>query len=67
MMECKPRATPCEIKPSSYSTDDNTIIDEPGYRSIVGSLIYAAMFTRPDIGWVVSRLSQKLSRPNKTD
>ena len=28
MMECKPRATPCEIKPSSYSTDDDTIIDK---------------------------------------
>lgn len=36
-------------------------------RALVGSLIYASMCTRPDLSWVVSRLSQHLSKPNKGD
>ena len=55
MEDCKPRSTPCELKPTSYYTDDETIIDEPGYRAIIGSLIYAATCTRPDLGWIVSK------------
>ena len=60
MENCKPRNTPCESKPSVYYTDDKTIVNESEYRTIVGSLIYAAICTRPDLSWVVSRLSQNL-------
>ena len=68
MNECKPRSTPCELKPSTYyENDDQTIIDEPEYRAIVGSLIYAMTCTRPDLSWVVTKLSQHLSRPTTGD
>ena len=38
-----------------------------GYRAIVGSLIYAMTCTRPDLSWIVSKLSQHLSRPTEGD
>ena len=64
MTDCKPRSSPCESKP-----DDNPQNDEPTdprkFREVVGSLIYAATSTRPDISWSVSRLSQHLSDPKK--
>ena len=41
--------------------------DPKRYREIVGSLIYAMTCTRPDISWIVSKLSQKLSCPRVED
>ncbi|XP_033095926.1 secreted RxLR effector protein 161-like [Anneissia japonica] len=38
-------------------------VDPTKYREIIGSLIYA----RPDISWVVSKLSQHLSNPKVGD
>ena len=35
------------------------------YREVVGSLTYAVTCTRPDICWVVTRLSQFLSNPRQ--
>lgn len=68
MDSCKPRSTPCELKPSAYySPGDSDIADEPEYRAIVGSLIYAMTCTRPDLSWVVTKLSQHLSRPTAGD
>ena len=66
MDSCNPRFTPCEIKPQSYS-DDKTVIDEPGYRTIVGSLVYAMTCTRPDLSWAVTKLSQYLSCPTSNE
>ena len=60
MSDCKPRSTPCEQKlewGESEPTDPRT------YREIVGSLIYLMVCTRPDISWVITRLSQFLSKP----
>ena len=34
---------------------------------MVGSLIYATACTRPDLSWVVSKLSQHLSNPTEID
>ena len=63
-----PRSTPCEQNPSMYyHDDDQEIIDEPQYRAIVGSLIYGMTCTRPDLSWVVTRLSQHLSKPTEGD
>ena len=49
MESCNPRSTPCEIKPSAYENEDDEIIDEPEYRSILGCMIYAMTCTRPDL------------------
>lgn len=65
MSECKPRSTPCEIKLESANPGESVDFNE--YREIVGSLIYLAMCTRPDIAWVVSRLSQHLAAPRAED
>ena len=62
MSECKPVSTPCIEKPDF---DDDELTDVPNelYRSIVGSLVYAVTCTRPDLCWVVSKLSQYLNEP----
>ena len=59
MTHCKPRTTPCEQR--LESTESNEAVEPRKYREIVGSLIYLMTCTRPDISWVVSKLSQKLS------
>ena len=68
MYDCKPRATPCEaptVKPSQSLPTQST--DSRKFREIVGSLIYATTCTRPDLSWVVSRLSQNLANPRESD
>ena len=59
MTHCKPRTTPCEQR--LESTESSEAVEPRKYREIVGSLIYLMTCTRPDISWVVSKLSQKLS------
>ena len=63
MTDCKPRATPCEVKFDDNAHNSEPCVDSTKYRELVGSLIYAATSTRPDISFVVSRLSQYLSAP----
>lgn len=63
MSECKPRSTPCEQKFNFAS--EGEVIDSTGYREIVGSLIYIMTCTRPDLSWVVSKLSQHLAEPKR--
>lgn len=68
MSECKPRYTPCEPKIEGSNSEDRDsdnvgIANPKEYREIVGSLIYAMTCTRPDISWIVSKLSQTLANP----
>ena len=70
MTNCNPRKTPCEIKTESYKAVDvvdQTEADIRKYREIVGSLVYAMTCTRPDLAWVVTKLSQHLSKPSSKD
>ena len=68
MMNCKPRTTPCEAKLNEYDCPaENTPSDVTRYRGIVGSLIYAMICTRPDLAFVVTKLSQNLANPTKGD
>ena len=62
MENCKPRSTVCEAK-LNFPTDEYEIVDEVKYREMVGSLIYAMTCTRPDLCWIVTKLSQYLSKP----
>ena len=61
MINCKPRSTPSEHKFDCSTDNDST--DQRKYREAVGSLIYLMVCTRPDICWVVTKLSQYLSKP----
>ena len=64
MGECKPASTPCAEK-EIFDDDDDEMAQVPNevYRSIVGSLVYAMTCTRPDLCWIVSKLSQYLNEP----
>lgn len=64
MSECRVRDTPCEQK-LEYSNDAVKMTDIRMYREAVGSLIYLTTCTRPDLSFVVSRLSQYLAEPTE--
>ena len=73
MNDCKPRTTPCESKMevNTSSNKEDTIINEDKsttkYREIVGSLVYVMTCTRPDLTWIITRLSQHLANPTEVD
>ena len=68
MSDCKPKPTPCalgiekecDVKPKELS-------DPRLYRAIVGSLIYVMTGTRPDLCYVVTKLSQNMAKPSESD
>ena len=59
MSNCKPRATPCELKIDLSINSDP--VDSRKYREIIGSLIYLMTCTRPELRYAVGKLSQYLS------
>lgn len=63
MYDCKARATPSEAKCDLTPEGDQTV--QRKYREMLGSLIYIMSCTRPDISWIVSKLSQYLSEPRE--
>ena len=69
MEMCKPRTTPCDMKLDCFDNDvdEDEEKGERKYREIVGSLVYAMTCTRPDLSWIVTKLSQHLSCPTKAD
>lgn len=62
MADAKPAPTPLPSSPKLTLNDGSPLDDGSQYRSVVGSLQYLA-FTRPDISYVVTRLSQFMHRP----
>ena len=68
MESCNPRSTPCESKLDKYDCSVNNTAEEvKTFRQIVGSLIYAMTCTRPDLAFVVTKLSQSLEKPSEAD
>jgi hypothetical protein len=64
MTDCKPAKTPAEKASTLKKATDTDIIDTNfPYRQTIGSLIYLMTATRPDISWIVSKLSQFLDNP----
>lgn len=47
------------------ATEDDEIIDPTEYSQGIGSLMWGMVMTRPDIGFVLGRLSQYMSKPAK--
>lgn len=64
MQDCKPRETPCDQK-LCYTEDAVKMCNVKMYREAVGSLIYLTTCTRPDLSFVVSKLSQYFCEPTE--
>lgn len=64
MQDCRTRETPCEQK-LEYTENAVKVKDVRMYREAVGSLIYLIICTRPDLSFVVSRLSQYFAEPTE--
>ena len=47
--------------------DENYLESNNEYRKLIGKLLYVSTNTRPDIAASVGILSQKISKPTKTD
>ncbi|KAF2346694.1 hypothetical protein FHG87_022550 [Trinorchestia longiramus] len=65
MSDCNPKSIPCDPSANKLdvSSDSENLCDPKLFREIVGSLIYLMTCTRPDICYVVTLLSQHLTRP----
>lgn len=66
MANSKPRSTPYEPDVCKTCDSDSNCepVDAKLYRGIVGSLIYAMTATRPDLSFIVTKLSQYMANPN---
>ena len=63
LTDCKGVSTPTD---STITTAYQSEIDQDlPYRSLIGSIMYAAQFTRGDISFAVSKLSRYLDKPTK--
>ena len=62
--DCKPRSTPCEQK-LNYTDDAPLMSDVSRYREAVGSLIYLTVCIRPDLSFIVFKLSQYFTEPTE--
>ena len=48
------------------AAEDEEAVDQPLYQSVVGSLMYLATCTRPDIAYAVGMLARFSSKPNQS-
>lgn len=62
MADCKGVPTPMTSTCSFVDSETNSTVDVSLYRRIIGKLHYLS-FTRPDIGFAVSKLSQFMHNP----
>ena len=65
MEDCKPRANQCEKDLISQIDNASSpdLSNPTSYRELIGSYIYLMYCTRPDIAWIVSRLSSYNAKP----
>lgn len=67
MNDSKPVKTP--VDPGHRlvkANEDEEALDQPLYQSVVGSLMYLATCTRPDIAYAVGMLARFSSKPNQS-
>ena len=65
MDECKPVATPADMNVKLLKDDGvSNEVDRTVYQAMVGSLLYAAIATRPDISYAVGAVSKFCAAPS---
>ena len=65
MQQCNPVLTPMELKEIVHNTGTCTQEDKTLFQRMVGSVLYLANGTRPDISYAVTRLAQFASNPSE--
>ena len=64
MDQCKPSGTPADLKLKLQTAqNEDKKVDQKVYRSLVGSLLYMAKETRPDILFTVKILPRHMNAP----
>lgn len=64
MADCKPKVTPSILGLDKLIGMESPELNDPTlYREIVGSLIHVMTGTRPDLCYIVTKLSQNMSKP----
>ena len=69
MKGCTPMSTPCEPSSHLLKSDAPAVPDKAAvkhYQQLVGSLMYLACFTRPDIAYAVNQCARHMSNPGPT-
>lgn len=72
MQDCKPASVPLDpgavfsLADSPQSEGERAEMKQVPYRALVGSLLYCAVATRPDIALAVSKISHVMSNPGPT-
>ena len=67
MSDSKPVGTP--VDPGSHllkATEDEEALEQQLYQSLVGSLMYLSVCTRPDLAYAVNTLARFSSKPNRS-
>ena len=67
MQEAKPTATPLPFKPQADQTKSQPFQDIKLYQQLIGSLMYLASATRPDIAYAVGYLARSMQSPTDAD
>ena len=66
MEDSHPRTLPCDIHVNKFDFSESPLLEDPRiFREITGSLIYIMVCTRPDLSFIVTKLSQFMSAPTK--
>ena len=68
MQNCKSVNTPVDAnsKLEMATSNDPACIDQQQYQSVIGSLMYLSVSTRPDISFAVGNLARYSSHPTST-
>ena len=66
LQDCNPVSTPADINVKLSIDKESKAVDPVRHQSVVTSLLYAAMATRPDICQAVGAFSKFLVAPTET-
>ena len=66
MQDAKPKTLPCDVGFNKFDCKESKLLENPTlFRAIIGSLIYILICSRPDISYVVTRLSEYMDKPSQ--